>query len=209
MRGWIAAATVATAIGVVAGVAQTASAQDVGTITVTGVDLVDDTVELTNNSDSEVDVNGLVLCNFPAYAPIDGADPIAPGASITVDVGAAGVALGDDDGEFGLYTSNSFEDPDAIIAYVEWGSAGHQRSSVAVAAGIWDGEAVAAAPSLSASVSNPRSAADWATGAAGSSDDAPRLAETGAGTWIIASIAGALVALGLGAGAMGRRTRAT
>ena len=42
------------------------------------------------------------------------------------------------DGEVGLYSNGNFGDPSAIIDYVEWGSAGHFRSTVAVAAGIWD-----------------------------------------------------------------------
>jgi len=41
------------------------------------------------------------------------------------------------DGEMGLYTTNNFGSSAAIIDYVEWGSTGHGRSSVAVAAGIW------------------------------------------------------------------------
>lgn len=178
--------------------ASTVTAQDAGTVHVTGVDLLNDTVEITNSGGSEVDVNGLVLCNFPAYAPIAGADPIAPGETITVDAGSLGVALADDQGELGLYTESAFDDPDAIISYVEWGTSGHQRSSVAVEAGVWDGETVEAGSSLSASVDNPTQAADWSAAAA-------VLAETGAGTWVMAAIAAAFVALGLGATAIGRR----
>jgi hypothetical protein len=37
----------------------------------------------------------------------------------------------------GLYSANMFNSPDAIEDYVEWGTTGHARSSVAVAAGIW------------------------------------------------------------------------
>jgi len=195
-------AVVALGVGVAAlGAAPTVSAQDAGTIAVTGIDLENDTVEITNSGDTEIDINGLVLCNFPAYAPIEGADPIAPGASITVDAGAHGVALADDQGEFGLYTESSFEDPNAIISYVEWGTSGHQRSSVAVEAGIWDGGVVPAGTSLSASVDSPTSASDWTT------TPAPTLAETGTGTWVMAAIAGALVAAGVGASALGSRGR--
>lgn len=41
-------------------------------------------------------------------------------------------------GEVGLYSSGNFGDPDAIVDYLEWGSGGHFRSTVAIAAGIWD-----------------------------------------------------------------------
>ena len=41
-------------------------------------------------------------------------------------------------GEVALYTTGTFGDPDAIVDYVEWGSSGHRRSAIAIAAGIWD-----------------------------------------------------------------------
>jgi hypothetical protein len=41
-------------------------------------------------------------------------------------------------GEVGLYANGQFGDPTAIVDYVEWGSPGHFRSTVAMAAGIWD-----------------------------------------------------------------------
>jgi hypothetical protein len=37
-----------------------------------------------------------------------------------------------------LYANGTFGDPGAIVDYVEWGSGGHFRSTVAEAAGIWD-----------------------------------------------------------------------
>ena len=40
-------------------------------------------------------------------------------------------------GEVGLYSSNAFADPNAIVSYVEWGNSGHPRSATAVAAGVW------------------------------------------------------------------------
>ena len=40
-------------------------------------------------------------------------------------------------GEVGLYRGDNFADPGSIVSYVEWGESGHQRSEVAVSAGIW------------------------------------------------------------------------
>jgi hypothetical protein len=40
-------------------------------------------------------------------------------------------------GEVGLYLGNDFDNPDAIVSHVEWGSSGHGRSGTAVAAQIW------------------------------------------------------------------------
>ena len=65
-----------------------------------------------------------------AFEPPDGA--------LMIDEVARISALSPDSGEVGLYSISSFSSSDAILGYVEWGSSGHGRSSVAVAAGIWD-----------------------------------------------------------------------
>jgi hypothetical protein len=53
---------------------------------------------------------------------------------VTVDLN---YTLSPVDDELGLYLSADFANPAAIIDYVEWGSSGHTRSTVAVAALIW------------------------------------------------------------------------
>lgn len=189
------AAAVLTVTGVFVLAMQPAGAQDKPTLAITGVDASTSIVSITNHGDADVDPNGIILCNFPDYGPIAGADVIGPGETITVDAGAAGVPLDAASGEFGLYTGNDFTDPSLMVAYVEWGNAGHQRSSVAVAAGVWDGEFVDAGTGvLSASVDNPTSAADWAGAAA----PAAELAVTGVHTWLLAGLAIGLIALGAG-----------
>ncbi|MEL7124267.1 MAG: hypothetical protein AAFO07_32830, partial [Bacteroidota bacterium] len=98
------------------------------------------TVELKNIGDTTVDVSGYWLCDFPAYQRISdsnlqcGATSMNPGDILTVDNFNT---ISWDDGEMGLYTSSAFSSSAAIVDYVEWGSSGHGRSSVAVAAGIW------------------------------------------------------------------------
>jgi hypothetical protein len=59
---------------------------------------------------------------------------MAPGDILVVSGHSMGVA----DDELGLYSTPSYTNPDAMTDYVEWGSTGHQRSTVAVAAGIWN-----------------------------------------------------------------------
>lgn len=63
-----------------------------------------------------------------------------PDADPGVVVSAAGLlpALVAPAGEVGLYSSGNFGDPNSIVDYLEWGSGGHFRSTVAIAAGIWD-----------------------------------------------------------------------
>jgi len=76
------------------GVAGPAGAQDdKPTISITALDFDAGMVEITNHGDAEVDINGIILCNFPAYGPIEGADPLGPDQSVMVDAGAANVAI--------------------------------------------------------------------------------------------------------------------
>lgn len=67
-----------------------------------------------------------------------------PDADPGVVVGAAGLlpVLVAPAGEVGLYSSGNFGDPNSIVDYLEWGSGGHFRSTVAIAAGIWDENSV-------------------------------------------------------------------
>ncbi len=98
------------------------------------------TVELKNIGTTTVDVSSYWLCDFPSYQQISNSNiqcgnmSMAAGEILTVDNFNVVAA---NDGEMGLYSSDSFGSSSAILDYVEWGSTGHQRSSVAVAAGIW------------------------------------------------------------------------
>jgi len=96
---------------------------------------------------------GYWICQFPSYYELPTLK-LLPGEKIAVSLGAETLPdlvgmvatvdvsspVGDVttvDGELGLYSENTFNSPDAIVDYVEWGMGGHARSSVAVAAGIW------------------------------------------------------------------------
>lgn len=98
-----------------------------------------DVIELYNNTDNPVDVSDYWLCTFPTYDQVNnfeiicGSYTIPPGETLVI----CGWSIDPLDGELGLYTINSFNSADAIVDYVEWGSTGHQRSSVAIAAGVW------------------------------------------------------------------------
>jgi len=114
-------------------------------------------VVIENAGSEPVSLAGHFLCQRPGYFRLPDVD-LGPGDVfwIAVDevegldgtapsIGAGGAlgAFSQVNGEMGLYDSNSFGDPDSILSYVEWGSTGHGRSSVAVAAGLWfDGEFV-------------------------------------------------------------------
>ncbi len=112
---------------------------------------------ITNLGDAPVDVDGLWVCNRPAYAPLSGV--IEPGES--VELSPSEINLPEGGGEVALYSSNSFGDSSALLDYVSWGSGGG-RATEAADAGLWPaGEAVAVTgPSISAP-SGGSSPADW------------------------------------------------
>lgn len=98
-------------------------------------------VELVNLSQSTIDVSSYYLCQFPDYAMVGDMNLLC-GNDYMMEPGEYIVVILDfnfnsSDGEMGLYTSNLFIDPLAMIDYVEWGFSGHQRSDIAVLAGIW------------------------------------------------------------------------
>lgn len=90
-------------------------------------------VTLTNDSEAEITVDGLWLCNRPSYIELSGAIP----AGGTLDVDGADLGgLNIEGGEAALYSSNDFGSSDDILDYVQWGTGGG-RESVAVGAGLW------------------------------------------------------------------------
>jgi len=96
--------------------------------------------------------------------------PELSGMAAVVDMGPALGILDPAGGEVALYLGSNFDDPASIIAYVEWGEPGQQRSAVAQAAGIWDGGAVEVfdeAPSISSGVHPATSSSDWAADVGG------------------------------------------
>jgi hypothetical protein len=94
-------------------------------------------VEIANVGTEPATVDGIQFCQFPTYfdlGPVAGG-PIAPGETIRLTASAVG-GLDPAGGEAALYASSNFEDPSAILGYVQWGTGG-ERAGVAVEAGIW------------------------------------------------------------------------
>jgi len=144
-------------------------------------DFQDGWVLIENAGSAPASLAGHFLCQRPGYFALPDVE-IEPGAVFWVAVGdgaslqdtpsvAAGGTLGgfsQASGEMGLYDSNSFGDSSSILSYVEWGSAGHGRSSVAIEAGIWvDGEFVTgigeAIGAILSEAGQPVGAASWET----------------------------------------------
>lgn len=93
------------------------------------------------------------ICQFPSYYELPAVElqpgekmaiqlgvapvPDLAGVIATVDVSAPIGIISAADGELGLYLGDTCNSANAIVDYVEWGTSGHGRSSVAAAAGIW------------------------------------------------------------------------
>lgn len=98
-------------------------------------------IELYNAGDSETDVSNLILCDFPRY-PVVSSLTILDG-NTTIPAGGFLVLSWTDldaDAEVGLYQATAegdFDNPDQMIDYMQYASAGHQREGTAVAAGLW------------------------------------------------------------------------
>ncbi len=141
-------------------------------IGIAGVDFQGATkwVELYNPGDTEVDASTYWLCNFPAYQLIS--DLTVLEGAMTIPAGGYLVVtfpdLGDADAEVGLYSSNSFSSADAMVDYMQYGTAGHEREDVAEAAGVWTTGDFVPTPASGESISflgTAFSAASWMNGA--------------------------------------------
>ena len=127
-------------------------------------------VELYNTGTAEVPAADYWLCNFPTYEQLGNLTVLAGTLNIPPDgylvVAFSGLGVGD--GEVGLYTSQAFGSADAMIDYVQYGSAGHERASVAAQAGLWDtgtfGAAVESGQTLSFFGNGSNSAENWGAG---------------------------------------------
>ena len=108
-------------------------------------------VLIHNTGTQPVSLGGYFLCQRPSYFGLPSVE-IAPDGILWVapldagdlgdtspSIGAGGQigGINSSGGEMGLYSASDFGSSDAIVSYVEWGSTGHGRSSVAVGAGIW------------------------------------------------------------------------
>ena len=108
-------------------------------IVISEVDPATGTIELHNIGMEAADASGLILCNRPAYQAVGelevvSGDLMVPADGLLVVVWDAVAAA---EAELGIYIDNQFGNAESLISYIEWGSAGHGRESVAVEAGLW------------------------------------------------------------------------
>ena len=107
-----------------------------------------DRVEIKNLGLDPVNVSTYILCTWPQYNSLgslnlESGNLVLAGGELLV---VTGHPFNENDGELGLYINSSFSSASSIVDYVEWGSTGHVRSSVAVNANIWTTSDFVAAP---------------------------------------------------------------
>jgi hypothetical protein len=109
-------------------------------VRILALDPATNSVTLKNFGDASAPVSNYWFCNFPLYAQVSAmtsTTTLGPGEEINL---SSTINFAVADGEFGLYSTNSsgFGSSAAMLDYLQWGSAGHQRETVAVAAGVWN-----------------------------------------------------------------------
>ena len=114
-------------------------------------------IEVKNVGGMAMDISSLWLCRFPDYIQFSDMSITCQGGDLTLEPGEVVVfslpwSINTADDEMAIYSSNSFGSSSAIVDYVEWGTSGHQRSSVAQSAGIWSSGAFVPAFSPSNSI---------------------------------------------------------
>ena len=95
-------------------------------------------IELFNNGGSTVNVNDWWVCSLFNYQQmsslniVSGSTNLGPGQYLVV----SGFNL-TNSADLGLYTVNTFGSSAAMESFVQWGSSGNGRESVAATKGIW------------------------------------------------------------------------
>ena len=114
-----------------------------------GTDLGNQLIELKNTGTAIGDIGGWWFCYRFEYYDIPEDVSIEPGAFLVIHLGTTGdnsatdiyiqfaSALNANSSDLSLYLDGNFTSPSSMIDFVQWGSGGNGRESVAVAAGIW------------------------------------------------------------------------
>ncbi len=128
-----------------------------------------DLVEILNTGTTNADLSDFWLCLGPGTYQRIGTLTAQSGSITDLGPGEYLVlpyTMPDTDGGLGLYSTNTFADANAIVDFVQWGSAGSARENVAVQAGVWTvGEFVPTITNVNNSIifdGDGNGAADWA-----------------------------------------------
>lgn len=111
-----------------------------GQVRITVVDPIGNVVTLHNYGSSMVDINTYWFCSLFSYAQlnslsISGSLMLGPGSDVVI----SGFSLNQSGADLGLYLNNNdFGQANNMIDFLQWGSSGNGRESVAVTKMIWE-----------------------------------------------------------------------
>ena len=106
-------------------------------------------IEIKNIGDATADIGGWWFCNRLSYTQLPTGVTIPPGGIIVFHVGSSGTntstdiflsgmsSLNASASDVSFYFNSTFTSSSSIRDFVQWGSGGNGRESVAVGAGIW------------------------------------------------------------------------
>lgn len=99
-------------------------------------------IELINLGTEEVDVRDYWIYNEGISLRVGTFLPICPYQRFTLRPGERffvneQMERATEDGEIALFSSDNFQDTTALLSYVQWGSSGHEKEGMAVAADKW------------------------------------------------------------------------
>ena len=115
----------------------------------TGGNVGNQLIEIKNIGDATADIGGWWFCNRFAYIQLPSGVTIPSGGIIVIHVGSSGTntstdiflssmgSLNASASDVSLYINGTFSSSSSIRDFVQWGSGGNGRESVAVSAGIW------------------------------------------------------------------------
>ena len=116
----------------------------------TGENFGNQLIEIKNIGDATADISGWWLCTLALqYTQLPSGVTIPAGGIIVIHVGGSGTntttdiflssmsGLSASASDVSLYSNDSFTSSSSIRDFVQWGSGGNGRESVAVSAGIW------------------------------------------------------------------------
>jgi len=106
-------------------------------------------IEIKNIGDATADIGGWWFCSRLSYSQLPTGVTIPAGGIIVIHVGKSGTntstdifissmgSLNASASDLSFYSNGSFSNPSSIRDFVQWGSSGNGRESVAASAGIW------------------------------------------------------------------------
>jgi len=138
-----------------------------GRLVLSEVDPINNTIEIYNGTGAAVDLSTYWFCARRSYRQLNNSFNVVNGSLIIPDRGYVVLQsdtydLNDSSSDLGLYTTNTFGDPNAMVDFVQWGGASGfvNRETEAVTAGLWNAGEFTAVPTAGSSIARLNSNQD-------------------------------------------------